>query len=119
MMGKKTKSAWWTDTWNPVVGCSPVSPGCLNCYAARMAHRLGSNPATPQFAGLTVEGKWTGETRLVEKNLDQPFGWKKSRRIFVCSMGDLFHESVPFTWVDEVFGRMALAIQHQCLGRLS
>lgn len=111
-MSAKSKIQWTDATWNPVVGCSPASPGCDNCYASRMAHRLGKNPATPQYAGLTEGGVWTGETRLVEKALLQPLGWKKGRRVFVCSMGDLFHESVPFEWVDKVFSVMALASQH-------
>ncbi len=112
-MAAKSKIEWCDATWNPVVGCSPVSPGCDHCYAARMAHRLGANQATPQFAGLTgVDQKWTGETRLVRGGLNIPLTWRKNKRIFVCSMGDLFHESVPFAWVDQVFAVMALAPQH-------
>uniref|UniRef100_I2Q2Q7 Bacteriophage protein gp37 n=1 Tax=Desulfovibrio sp. U5L TaxID=596152 RepID=I2Q2Q7_9BACT len=112
-MAQQSKIEWCDATWNPVVGCSPVSPGCDHCYAARMAHRLGANPATPQFTGLTgVDQKWTGETRFVQGALNLPLTWRKPRRIFVCSMGDLFHESVPFAWVDQVFAVMALAPQH-------
>ncbi len=111
-MSDENSGVWWDSTWNPVVGCSPVSPGCLNCYAARMARRLGSNPATPQFAGLTVDGKWTGETRHVWKVLCVPFARRKPQRIFVCSMGDLFHESVSFEYLDQVFAVMAQASQH-------
>ena len=114
-MANRSRIEWCDATWNPVVGCSPVSAGCDHCYAARMAHRLGKNPATPQFADLTVDGKWTGETRFVQGALNLPITWRKPKRIFVCSMGDLFHESVPFAWVDQVFAVMALARQHTFL----
>lgn len=112
-MAERSGIEWCDATWNPIVGCSWASPGCDNCYAARMAHRLGSNPATPQFAGLTgADGKWTGETRFVQGQLVKLYTWRKPKRIFVCSMGDLFHPSVPFAWIDKVFAVMALATQH-------
>ncbi|WP_461680217.1 DUF5131 family protein [Solidesulfovibrio sp.] len=115
-MAKDSKIEWCDATWNPIVGCSWASPGCDNCYAARMAHRLGRNPVTPQFAGLTgVDQKWTGETRLVRSQLGKPLTWRKGKRIFVCSMGDLFHESVAFAWVDQVIAVMALGPQHTFL----
>lgn len=104
---------WWEETWNPVIGCSPASPGCDNCYAARNARVRGANPVTPQYAGLVgADGKWTGETRFVQEQLLKPLSWRKGKRIFVCSMGDLFHPSVPFEWVDKVFAVMALCPQH-------
>lgn len=105
-MGDKSKIPWCDATINPVIGCSHASPGCDHCYAERMANRLASNPSTPQYHGLTEGGKWTGETRFVESQLELPLRWKRPRRIFVCSMGDLFHESVPFEWIDSVFGMM-------------
>lgn len=105
----------WTDaTWNPVTGCSVVSPGCTNCYAMKLAGtRLQHHPSR---AGLTQETKagpvWTGEVRLNEGWLDQPLRWRRARRIFVCAHGDLFHESVPDEWIDRVFAVMALCPQH-------
>lgn len=105
----------WTDaTWNPITGCSVVSPGCTNCYAMKLAGtRLRHHPSR---AGLTVDSKagpvWNGQVRLNEDWLTQPLQWKRPRRIFVCAHGDLFHESVPDEWIDRVFAVMALAPQH-------
>lgn len=107
----------WTDaTWNPIVGCSIVSPGCTNCYAMRMAARLRSI-GLPHYASLTQPSKagpvWTGEVALAPAHILQaPLGWKKSKRIFVNSMGDLFHESIPDEWIDKVFAVMACAGNH-------
>lgn len=105
----------WTDaTWNPVTGCSVVSPGCTNCYAMKLAGtRLRSLPSR---RGLTVETKagpvWNGEVRLNEEWLMQPLRWRRPRKIFVCAHGDLFAENVPDAWIDRVFAVMALAPQH-------
>jgi len=105
----------WTDaTWQPITGCSVVSPGCTNCYAMRLAGtRLRHHPSR---AGLTRETKagpvWTGEVRFNEEWLDQPLRWQRGRRIFVCAHGDLFHEDVPDAWIDRVFAVMALCPQH-------
>lgn len=112
-----SKIEWTEATWNPIVGCSIHSPGCANCYAMRMAHRLSHNPATPHYAGTTklVKGKpvFTGQTGLApEATLLAPLRWKKPRTIFVNSMGDLFHESVPDEAIDKVFAVMALTPQH-------
>lgn len=122
-MGDKSKIEWTDATWNPIVGCSLASPGCTNCYAMRMAERLDRmmrpthgtdfNP----YYGLTkrVNGKpvWTGKVaRAAELTLTAPLRWKRPRRIFVNSMGDLFHESIPDAWIDRVFAVMALCPQH-------
>ena len=108
-----TDIEWCDETINPVIGCQKLSAGCTNCYAVRMAHRLGANPKTPQYKGLTRNANtWTGETRLVENELRKPFGWKKPRRIFVGSMTDLFHEATPDGWIDDVFAMMAMCPQH-------
>ena len=103
----------WTDaTWNPIVGCSRVSPGCENCYAERFVHRGMS----PQHRGLTVLRQtgpgWTGEVRLVESALAKPLGWKKRRRVFVNSLSDLFHEGLSMQAVARVFAVMAEASAH-------
>lgn len=111
----ETSTIEWTDaTWNPITGCSIVSPGCTNCYAMKLAGtRLQHHPSR---AGLTKPSKagpvWTGEVRFNEEWLDQPLRWKRPRRIFVCAHGDLFHESVPDEWIDRVFAVMALAPHH-------
>jgi len=114
-----SKIEWTKKTWNPVIGCSKVSPGCANCYAERMAIRLAHIPgatgdnysnvvASNQMGGY----RFSGKTALVESALEKPLHWKKPQIIFVCSMGDLFHESVPFEWIDKVFAVMALCPQH-------
>ena len=113
-MADHTHIEWADATYNPITGCSVVSPGCTNCYAMRLAGgRLQHHPSR---AGLTAPSKagpvWTGEVRLNEEWLDQPLRWKRPRRIFVCAHGDLFHESVPDAWIDRVFAVMALAPQH-------
>lgn len=131
----------WTErTWNPVVGCTPVSPGCLNCYAATMAIRLEAM-GKPEYQpirrdtdgrdvtvtpGLQDESDrvvriaevrgdravFTGDVRTVQSRLTAPLGWRKPQRVFVNSMSDLFHESVPFAFIDRVFAVMALCPQH-------
>lgn len=105
----------WTDaTWNPITGCSIVSPGCTNCYAMRLAGTRLKH--IPSRQGLTVDSKagpvWNGQVRLNEQWLDQPLRWNRPRRIFVCAHGDLFAEGVPDEWIDRVFAVMALAPQH-------
>ncbi len=107
-----SKIEWTDETWNPTVGCSRVSAGCENCYAERVAHRGMS----ASHKGLTVMGKhgprWTGEVRLIPGRLDAPLRWRKPRKVFVDSMSDLFHESVPFEYIAAVFGVMASCPQH-------
>lgn len=112
----------WTDaTWNPIVGCTIVSPGCTNCYAmkqaARMERMFAGTTGAPHYRWLTktVNGNpvWIGKVALApDKTLAQPLRWKAPRRIFVNSMGDLFHESIPDEWIDRVLAVMALAPQH-------
>lgn len=119
-------------TWNPVVGCSIVSPGCTNCYAMRMASRLeamartqageredSTQPLGPlaHYLYTTQPSKagpvWTGKLALAPANiLLEPLRRKKSTMWFVNSMSDLFHESVPDEWIDRVFAVMALCPQH-------
>ncbi|WP_136617019.1 MULTISPECIES: phage Gp37/Gp68 family protein [Mesorhizobium] len=116
-MADKSAIEWTDATWNPVVGCSIVSPGCTNCYAMKMAGRIEAMGGAKHYAGTTkkVNGNtiWTGKLALApEKTLLQPLTWRAPRRIFVNSMGDLFHEDVPDEWIDRVFAIMALAPQH-------
>lgn len=110
-----TKIEWADATWNPVIGCTKVSPGCDHCYAARMATRHAGNPKTPDYHGIAEGGDWTGEVRCLPKRLAEPLHWRKPRQIFVCSMGDLFHEKVPDEFIAAVFGVMTVASQHTFL----
>lgn len=114
-----TRIEWADATVNPILGCSPASPACDHCYAARMAHRLGANPATPQYAGLTdAAGRWTGEVRWSEagfKNLCKLADARTPKRVFVGSMTDLFHPTVPDERLDIIFLAMARAPQHTFL----
>lgn len=99
----------WTDeTWNPTVGCSRVSPGCDSCYAIRVAAR-GMSDA---HRGLTKDGDWTGEVRCLPERLDTPLRWRRPRRVFVDSMSDLFHPSVPDEFIGSVWNTMALTPWH-------
>lgn len=105
----------WTDaTWNPVRGCSIVSPGCTNCYAMRQAHRT-SGPGGA-YRGLTMVTKggpvWTGRVRMVPDLYDAPLHWRRPRRVFVNSMSDLFHEKIDLEHIAGLFGIMAMAQQH-------
>jgi len=106
----------WTDaTWNPVAGCTVISPGCTNCYAMRMAARLDAMGLKKYRALTRKSGKravWTGKVRLDHAALDIPVSWKKPRRIFVNSMSDLFHEAVPAKFVAAVWTAMKAAPQH-------
>ena len=110
-----TKIEWTDETWQVTTGCSPVSTGCRNCYAARMAAtRLKHHPRYRGLAAMATPGRfgWTGEIRLNHNVLDQPLHWKKPRRVFVASMGDLFHKDVPDKFIHQVFDIMAEAQQH-------
>jgi len=107
----------WTDaTWNPVAGCSMVSPGCTNCYAMRMAARLEAmGVAKYQGTTRTSGGRavWTGHVALDGASLRSPLSWRKPRRIFVNSMSDLFQETVPSEFVARVWQVMEEAHWHQ------
>jgi protein gp37 len=108
----------WTDaSWNPIVGCSIVSPGCTNCYAMKMAARIEHMGGSPHYDDLTQDSKagpvWTGKVAMAPDHiLTQPLRWKRGRKIFVNSMGDLFHESIGDEQIDKVFAVMALCPQH-------
>jgi protein gp37 len=114
-VGDKSSIEWTEATWNPVVGCTVISPGCTNCYAMRMARRLEAMGQL-KYAGTTrISGgrpKWNGVVRLDEAALSIPKSWKVGRMIFVNSMSDLFHESVPLEFIQEAFGAMRETPQH-------
>jgi protein gp37 len=96
----------WTDaTWNPVVGCTKVSPGCKRCYAETLAERFRGVPGHPFEAGFDL--------RLVPTALDRPLHWRRGRMVFVNSMSDLFHEAVPLTYIRRVFDVMERCPQHR------
>ena len=104
-MEMTTKIEWTDETWSPVTGCTAISPGCTNCYAKRMARRLAGRcgyPEAPHHFDVTLR----------PDRLYQPLRWKKPRKIFVCSMSDLFHEDVPFSFIDRVWRRMSHCSQH-------
>ena len=94
-----TKIEWADETWNPVTGCTKVSAGCKNCYAERIAKR---------FWG---ERKFT-DIRCHPERLEIPLHWKKPRRIFVCSMSDLFHIDIPIAFPSQIFSVIKRCPQH-------
>lgn len=96
----------WTDaTWNPVRGCSKVSPGCKHCYAETLAERFRGVPGHPFEHGFDLQ--------LIPSALELPLRWRAGRRIFVNSMSDLFHEDVSAAYIRRVFDVMKRAPQHQ------
>src|SRR6478735_7992119 len=118
-MASNSSIEWTETTWNPITGCTKVSPGCDNCYAIREAHRLSGNPNQPvrnAYKGTTrrLNGRtnWTGLVHTISSRLDQPLQWRKPRRIFVNSMSDLFHEDVPTSYVHAVADVMKEADWH-------
>ncbi len=108
-MSTKTAIEWTESTWNPVRGCTKVSPGCKNCYAETFAERFRGVPGHPYEQGFDV--------RLVHDALYLPLRWRKPRQVFTNSMSDLFHDDVPTDFIAWMFAVMALARQHtfQCL----
>lgn len=110
-----TKIEWTNATLNSVRGCSPVSEGCANCYAQLQAIRQAKHGQA--YDGLVQIGRrgpeWTGALSFDEKALHQPRRWKKGRRVFVNSMGDLFHEDVPEDFIQRQFDVMNSCPQHQ------
>lgn len=101
-----TGISWADEAWNPVVGCSPVSPGCARCYAATTARRLEAF-GQPQYRGLAnPDGTWSGEVRCLPEALLAPYRWTRPRVVFVGSMCDLFHDGVPDAFLDRIWDVM-------------
>ena len=102
---KTTKIEWTDKTWNPITGCTKYSEGCKNCYAENMSRRLkamGQKKYINEF-----------EVTLHESSLEEPLRWRKPRNIFVCSMSDLFHEKVSFSFIDKIMTVIELTPQHR------
>jgi protein gp37 len=96
----------WTDaTWNPIRGCTKISPGCANCYAERFAERFRGVPGHPFEQGFDL--------KLIPEALQLPLTWKKPRSIFVNSMSDLFHDDIPEDFIRRVFDVIRAAPRHQ------
>lgn len=117
-MGDRSAIEWTDASWNPIVGCSVVSPGCTNCYAMRQAARIERMQPGSHYAGTVQPSKagpvWTGKVALApRKTLFQPLDWKRPRRIFVNSMSDLFHPEMRDEDILDVFTVMAIAGQHE------
>ncbi|MEW6347816.1 MAG: phage Gp37/Gp68 family protein [Thermodesulfobacteriota bacterium] len=104
-MALNTGIEWAQGTWNPLTGCTKLSPGCMNCYAECMARRLKAMGSPSYANGFSLT--------LHEHILDVPFKWKRPKMIFVNSMSDLFHEQVPERFVLQVFDVMRRASHHQ------
>ncbi len=104
-MPDRTAIEWTDATWNPVTGCSKVSPGCAHCYAETLAERFRGTRGHPYEQGFDL--------RLWPDRLEMPLKWSRPRTIFVNSMSDLFHELIPETYVGAVFDVMRRAPWHQ------
>jgi protein gp37 len=119
-MSDDSKIEWTDATWNPIRGCSRVSAGCARCYAERVAARF-SGPGLP-YEGLVrigAAGKptgWNGTVRMAPEHLAAPLRWRRPRRVFVNSMSDLFHESLPDSAIDRVFAVMMVSSLHATRG---
>lgn len=112
-MGENSKIEWTDATWNPLAGCTKVSPGCAHCYAEGMAKRLRAMGQEKYADVVDDNGRWTGHIWLGdEKLVELPLTWRKPRMVFVDSMSDLFHESVPFEFIKRVFYTMMDADWH-------
>lgn len=119
-MSVQSDIQWTNWTWNPVVGCTRVSPGCANCYAVNHVKRMAGNP-NPKVSAANVglvrtlpNGKldWTGDVRQLPERLNQPLMVGKPRLIFVDSLGDFFHEGVGEEFIQMIFCTMRQATQH-------
>jgi protein gp37 len=104
-MAIRSSIEWTESTWNPVTGCTKISPGCQHCYAERMAKRLQAMGQPNYVNGF--------ELAIHEKVLELPLMWKKPQTIFVNSMSDLFHEDVPSGFIQKVFHIMRQAYWHR------
>lgn len=114
-MADNSSIEWTEATWNPLAGCTVISPGCTNCYAMRLAGRLAVI-GQEKYAGTTRKSGrrsvWNGRVKLDEKSVGLPAKWRGGRRIFVNSMSDLFHEDVPADIIQRIFKTMLATPRH-------
>jgi protein gp37 len=103
-LSTQTRIEWTDATWNPVTGCTKISPGCDHCYAERFSERFRGVPGHPFKLGFDLT--------LRPERIEQPLKWRKPMRIFVNSMSDLFHKGVPRHFIDDVFDTMEHASWH-------
>src|SRR5579859_2884395 len=103
-MAQNSAIEWTETTWNPLTGCTKISPGCKHCYAERMSLRLQAMGQANYANGFKLT--------LHEQMLEVPLRWKKPRFVFVNSMSDLFHKEVPDEFIQRVFGVMRRASWH-------
>jgi protein gp37 len=123
-MAASSTIEWTESTWNPLVGCTKVSPGCKHCYAERMSARLRAMALQAESQGesagrkdyyrsvVKANGKWSNTIELIEEALTDPLRWRNPRTIFVNSMSDLFHEGTPVAFIQRVFEVMETASWH-------
>jgi protein gp37 len=104
VLSLNTKIEWTDATWNPIRGCTKISPGCTHCYAETFAERFRGVPDHPYEQGFDL--------RLMPAKLAEPLGWTKSKMVFVNSMSDLFHEDVPDDYIEQVCRVMERADWH-------
>lgn len=102
---QRSSIEWTEATWNPITGCTQISPGCAHCYALTFAERFRGVPGHPYENGFDLQ--------LRPDRMEQPLRWKKPRTIFVNSMSDLFHEEVPEDYIQQVFAVMESASHHR------
>lgn len=100
-----TKIEWTDKTWNPITGCTKKSAGCAHCYAEVMANRIKNMGLDKYRNGFSLT--------LHEDDLEEPLHWKKGHNVFVCSMSDIFHEEVPYVFVDKIFETIIKTPQHR------
>ena len=103
-MSNYSKIEWTNASWNPIRGCTKVSEGCFNCYAEAFAERFRGVPGHPYEQGFDL--------RLIREKIEEPLKWRKPKKVFVCSMSDLFHEEVPIEFIRKVFNTMNRANRH-------
>jgi protein gp37 len=111
-MGDNSTIGWTDATWNPVIGCTQVSPGCANCYAKQLHDKRHKAYQAGKLQNVRQYARPFETVQLFDGRLDQPLRWRKPRRIFVNSLSDLFHDDVPEDFVARVWAVMALAPQH-------
>ena len=100
-----TKIEWTEKTWNPITGCTKISDGCKNCYAENLAIRLKAMGTAKYANGFQIT--------MHDNSLLEPLLWKRPTTVFVCSMSDLFHEQIPFSFIDRIMDTILLTPQHR------